>query len=286
MQYEAALIFEAALFCHHLSFPTMVQRGEAPRSKLSSHPAPLRPRDGSVRLCALVVGNAGSAGSLIYLNSRCSWDFAKLKYTISVKLPKFIVSFIMSHQSLTSKFWRSGRQYASFQEITPIHTAENRIIQKIRFKTETRVANVELSSRVEYALLALLELATPYQKDSPLTVNEIAAFQEIPERYLDQILNVLRRAGIVQSLRGAKGGYLLAKQPGQINLLEVVVALEGDSSHKDQKVSESETIEKTVVRSIWLEVRHASLSVLEKYTLQDLCEQRDDRKQVNPMYYI
>ena len=145
---------------------------------------------------------------------------------------------------------------------------------------------MELSSRVEYALLALLELATPYQKDSPLTVNEIAAFQEIPERYLDQILNVLRRAGIVQSLRGAKGGYLLAKQPGQINLLEVVVALEGDSSHKDQKVSESETIEKTVVRSIWLEVRHASLSVLEKYTLQDLCEQRDDRKQVNPMYYI
>ena len=145
---------------------------------------------------------------------------------------------------------------------------------------------MELSSRVEYALLALLELATRRPTDSPLKVNEIAAFQEIPERYLDQILTVLRRAGLVQSLRGAKGGYLLAKQPGQIYLLEVVVALEGDSSHKDQKVSESETIEKTVVRSIWQEVRQASLSVLEKYTLEDLCEQRDDRKQVNPMYYI
>lgn len=145
---------------------------------------------------------------------------------------------------------------------------------------------MELSSRVEYALLALLELAIPYRKDSPLTVNEIAAFQEIPERYLDQILNVLRRAGFVQSLRGAKGGYLLAKEPGQINLLEVVVALDGDSSRKGQKVSESETIEKTVVLEIWREVRHASLSVLEKYTLQDLSEQRDDRKQVNPMYYI
>lgn len=170
--------------------------------------------------------------------------------------------------------------------ITPIHTAENRIIWNIRFKTETRVANVELSSRVEYALLALLELATLYQKESPLTVNEITASQEIPERYLDQILTVLRRAGFVQSLRGAKGGYLLAKEPGQINLLEVVFALEGDSSRKGQKVSESETLEKTLVREIWQEVRHASLSVLEKYTLQDLCEQRDDRKQVNPMYYI
>ncbi|MEG3845042.1 Rrf2 family transcriptional regulator [Microcoleus sp. herbarium14] len=145
---------------------------------------------------------------------------------------------------------------------------------------------MELSSRVEYALLALLELASHHPKDSPLTVNEITAFQEIPERYLDQILAVLRRAGIVQSLRGAKGGYLLAKQPGQINLLEVVFALEGDSSRKSQKVSESATIEKTVVLEIWQEVRQASLSVLEKYTLQDLCEQRDVRKQVNPMYYI
>ncbi len=145
---------------------------------------------------------------------------------------------------------------------------------------------MELSSRVEYALLALLELATRRPTDSPLKVNEIAAFQEIPERYLDQILTVLRRAGFVQSLRGAKGGYLLAKEPGQINLLEVFVALEGDSSRKSQKVSESDTIEKTVVLEIWQEVRQASLSVLEKYTLEDLCEQRDDRKQVNPMYYI
>lgn len=148
------------------------------------------------------------------------------------------------------------------------------------------MGNVELSSRVEYALLALLELASHHPKDSPVTVNEIAASGEIPERYLDQILAVLRRAGFVQSLRGAKGGYLLAKQPGQINLLEVVFALEGDSSRKSEKVSESATIEKTVVLKIWQEVRQASLSVLEKYTLQDLCEQRDDRKQANPMYYI
>jgi len=104
---------------------------------------------------------------------------------------------------------------------------------------------VELSSRVEYALLALLELASHHPKDSPLTVNEITAFQEIPERYLDQILAVLRRAGIVQSLRGAKGGYLLAKEPWQITLLEVFSTLEGDGSGQAKKVSESATIEKT-----------------------------------------
>lgn len=131
---------------------------------------------------------------------------------------------------------------------------------------------MELSSRVEYALLALLQLATPYPKDSPLTVNEIAASGEIPERYLDQILAVLRRASIVQSLRGAKGGYLLAKEPWQITLLEVFSILEGSGSGQAKKVSESATIEKTAVLEIWQEARQASLAVLGKYTLQDLCE--------------
>ncbi|MEG4272119.1 MULTISPECIES: Rrf2 family transcriptional regulator [unclassified Microcoleus] len=145
---------------------------------------------------------------------------------------------------------------------------------------------MELSSRVEYALLALLELASHYPKDSPLTVNEITASGEIPERYLDQILAVLRRASIVQSLRGAKGGYLLAKEPWQITLLEVFSILEGEGSSHIQKVSESATIEKTAVLEIWQEARQASWAVLGKYTLQDLCEQRDVRKQAHPMYYI
>ena len=99
------------------------------------------------------------------------------------------------------------------------------------------MGNVELSSRVEYALLALLELASHQPKESPLTMNEITASQEIPERYLDQILAVLRRAGIVQSLRGAKGGYLLAIEPWQITLLEVFSSLDGDGGGHIQHVS-------------------------------------------------
>ena len=148
------------------------------------------------------------------------------------------------------------------------------------------MGNVELSSRVQYALLALLELASHYPKDSPLTVSELTASGEIPERYLDQIIAVLRRASIVQSVRGAKGGYLLAKEPWQITLLEVFSTLEGSSSDQTQKVSESVTIEKTAVLEIWQEARQASFAVLGKYTLQDLCEQRDIRKQTHPMYYI
>ena len=148
------------------------------------------------------------------------------------------------------------------------------------------MGNVELSCRLEYALLALLELASHYPKDSPLTVSELTASGEIPERYLDQIIAVLRRASLVQSVRGAKGGYLLAKEPWQITLLEVFSTLEGSGSGQTQKVSESVTIEKTAVLEIWQEARQASFAVLGKYTLQDLCEQRDLRKQTHPMYYI
>ena len=148
------------------------------------------------------------------------------------------------------------------------------------------MGNVELSSRVQYALLALLELASHHPKDSPLTVSELTASGEIPERYLDQIIAVLRRASIVQSVRGAKGGYLLAKEPWQITLLEVFSTLEGSGSDQTQKVSESVTIEKTAVLEIWQEARQASFAVLGKYTLQDLCELRDVRKQTHPMYYI
>ncbi len=144
---------------------------------------------------------------------------------------------------------------------------------------------MELSSRVEYALLALLELTSHYAKGEPLKVSEIAASQAIPERYLDQILTILRRSGVVQSQRGAKGGYLLAREPWQITLLEVVSSLEGNSSQKEE-TSESTTLEKSVVIEVWQQVTEASLAVLGRYTLQDLCQQRDAYQQDNPMYYI
>ncbi|MGE5657031.1 MAG: RrF2 family transcriptional regulator [Actinomycetota bacterium] len=145
---------------------------------------------------------------------------------------------------------------------------------------------MELSSRVEYALLALLELVSHRAKDSPLTVNEIAASQAIPERYLDQILTLLRRNGIVSSQRGAKGGYLLAKEPWQITLLEIVHSVEGTNQSKKADFSNLLTLEKTVVLEVWQQAQEASKTVLSGYTLQDLCHQRDTRRQVNPMYYI
>jgi Rrf2 family protein len=145
-------------------------------------------------------------------------------------------------------------------------------------------ALLDLSSKVEYALLALLELASHHGKKLPLTMSEIIAKQRIPERYLEQILTNLRRAGVVQSQRGSKGGFVLAREPWQITLLEIVTFVEGEQQEKD--TSDSQTLEKTLVYEVWEQANAASIEVLGRYTLQDLCQERETRAQQSPMYYI
>jgi len=145
---------------------------------------------------------------------------------------------------------------------------------------------VELSCKSEYALLALLELATHYQIGEPLQIRQIAAQQDIPDRYLEQLLATLRRGGVVKSQRGAKGGYILAREPWKITLLEVLGCLEGLDSRSSENEASPKTVESAVVQEIWQEAHQAANLVLQKYTLQDLCDQRAARRQLDIMYYI
>jgi Rrf2 family protein len=145
-------------------------------------------------------------------------------------------------------------------------------------------ALLDLSSKVEYALLALLELASHHEKKVPLTMSEITSKQPIPERYLEQILTNLRRAGVVQSQRGSKGGFVLVREPWQITVLEIVTLVEGERKEKDN--SETPTLERRLVHEIWEQANVASMEVLNRYTLQDLCQEREARLQHSPMYYI
>jgi Rrf2 family protein len=145
---------------------------------------------------------------------------------------------------------------------------------------------VELSCKSEYALLALLELATHYQSGEPLQIRQIAAQQNIPDRYLEQLLATLRRGGVVKSQRGAKGGYILAREPWKINLLEVLTCLDGLDAQASEQEAKPKTVEIAVVQEIWQEAQQAANLILQKYTLQDLCEQQTARRQLDFMYYI
>ncbi len=93
-----------------------------------------------------------------------------------------------------------------------------------------------LSSKGTYGLLAMYELAKEYQFDKPVKIKEIAERAAIPQNYLEQLLNTLKKDGFVKSVRGAYGGYMLSTDPSDIRVLDILKTLEGEL-----KISETAT---------------------------------------------
>ena len=91
-----------------------------------------------------------------------------------------------------------------------------------------------ISTKGVYGLTAMYELSK-HEKDSPMQIREISSNANIPQNYLEQLLSKLRRAELVKSIRGAKGGYILAREPEDILVKDILVALEGDLKIIDNK---------------------------------------------------
>lgn len=143
---------------------------------------------------------------------------------------------------------------------------------------------LELSGRTKYALMAMLELASIYDSGETLQIRQIAAAQNIPDRYLEQLLATLRRGGLISSERGKKGGYLLARPPRKITLLEIVNCMEGGDPLETN--DESDSVSVKAISQMWQTVKRAADEVLEKNSLQDLLEKRNYLDQPVTMYYI
>ncbi len=144
---------------------------------------------------------------------------------------------------------------------------------------------LELSSKSEYCLSALIELADLYASGQPLQIRQIAKRQNIPERYLEQLLLLLKRGGLVRSQRGMNGGYLLARAPQEISLLEVIRCIEGTDAPRHKEDDDGQTPEIKTVRSVWGTACHAAEDILENCTLKDLINTRNATFQ-SQMYYI
>jgi Rrf2 family protein len=103
----------------------------------------------------------------------------------------------------------------------------------------------------------MLELAESYGNGETLQIQQIAAAQNIPDRYLEQLLATLRRAGLIVSERGKKGGYLLARAPWKITLLDSVNCMDGEES-KDKAADQDgdpQAATLTAILGIWQEAR-------------------------------
>jgi len=138
---------------------------------------------------------------------------------------------------------------------------------------------MKLSVKGEYGLRALLVLARDYKNDeSVVPIQEVSKRQNIPKRFLEQILNDLRTAGIVESRRGMAGGYRLRRSPRHITLAEIIRLLEGPLapvscvSEKFYEKCSCPDESRCAVRSVMKEVRDAIVDVLEGVTLADLSD--------------
>ena len=130
-----------------------------------------------------------------------------------------------------------------------------------------------ITTKSPYAVRALAELARR-GGPAPVPIGEIARAREIPVQFLEGLFATLRRAGILQSQRGVKGGYSFARPPGEVTVLEVVELLEGELG---AEAAES--------GSIWPEAAEALRSVLAGATIADIAE-REARQAGAQMYYI
>jgi Rrf2 family protein len=138
---------------------------------------------------------------------------------------------------------------------------------------------MNLSVRGEYALRALIVLARDYQEDdSVVRIQEISDKQNIPKRFLEQILNDLKSASIVESKRGVAGGYRLRRPPRKITLAEIVRHIEGPLapvscvSERFYEKCSCPDESRCAIRSVMKEVRDNIVKVMEQTSLADLAE--------------
>jgi len=146
---------------------------------------------------------------------------------------------------------------------------------------------MKISAKGDYGLRALIELAHRYGDGKPTQSGEIAARQAIPESYLEQLLTALRRAGFVRSVRGPQGGHSLARPPAEIQVSEVIEALEGPIMAVDC-LDEASSCAKgggCAQSEMWAAVRDAIVGVLSSTTVSDLAE-RDRLAQPGGARYI
>jgi Rrf2 family cysteine metabolism transcriptional repressor len=134
---------------------------------------------------------------------------------------------------------------------------------------------MRFSTRSEYGARVLVSLARRYGS-GPVPLSEIARAERLPLAYLEQIMGLLRRSGLVVSRQGVKGGFELSRPPGEVRMSEVILCLEGDISPMVCATEATGSVSLCVLEEVcstqvlWHRIRESVLHVLETTTLADL----------------
>jgi Rrf2 family protein len=129
---------------------------------------------------------------------------------------------------------------------------------------------MRISAKAEYACIAMLELAANYREAQPVRVKQIAEAHGIPQRFLVQILLQLKSAGLVVSLRGALGGYHLARSPERISLADVINAMGREPPVRPSLIPLQHSQAVLAVQGVWKEIQAEEQRILKERTLAEL----------------
>lgn len=149
---------------------------------------------------------------------------------------------------------------------------------------------MKISTKGKYGLIAMLDLVIN-SKGTKVSLKEISERNNISVKYLEQLFILLKKAGLVKSIKGANGGYILGKEPENIKLIEIIKTLEGEFeiiSTEERKEYDSTFIGKFTVVNVWDRVAGVVAKFMEEITLKQLAEDYESQSKpdVLSMFYI
>jgi len=149
---------------------------------------------------------------------------------------------------------------------------------------------MKVSLRATYGIMAAVDLAM-HIGTAPVQAKSIARRQAIPARFLEQVLHGMKKAGLVSSLRGAQGGYVLSKKPSEVSVVEILEALDGPLSSPNGGVGRTQTRRlskpELLLGKVWEQVHQAERHVLEAISVEELAgQQRVIEQERSLMYHI
>lgn len=134
---------------------------------------------------------------------------------------------------------------------------------------------LKLSTKGRYGVKAMFELAVNYGQD-PMSIKTISERQHISDYYLEQLFSGLRKAGLIKSIRGAQGGYILTRSPGEISIADILNVLEGPIEISECILDGEDTsctrAHCCSTRLLWKKISDSVNNVIENTTLQDLVD--------------
>ncbi len=139
---------------------------------------------------------------------------------------------------------------------------------------------MKVTTRGRYAVRAMIDLAY-HSMEHPVSLATISVRQEISQHYLEQLFVRLRRAGLVRSVRGPGGGYFLAKEPKEISVRDIFLAVDEPLSPvecikwSDPEQEPCDRLDECVSRVIWKKVADQVAAALDSITIEDLCKERE-----------